>query len=418
MIVFVAAAGYVLFSPTQFEQEIAALRAEGLPTNAVELNGYYSVPSGVTDTTELWTAATAAIRSARIDHRGKTIPIIGTGPTPIPNPGQEWAELEASHMFLEELNEEMQLIRQAAEVGGMARYPVDFRNGVNTLLPNTQESRSLTRLLTLSANVNAHEDKIHEVLNDVVGIFAVSDSLRGEPLLISQLLRIANHAAGCELAAKVLPFCNWTDEELVTLQLAIARAEFRAEMLRAIHGERTVCLHELDTTVGFPFRSPNKSKALELFRDYTEELESSWQEAMRQCENLEKRMKAKSGNVISRLPYMGVMSLPPALRQAVISGTRAEARQNCMIATIAAYRYRLQYGKLPASLADLKEFIPGDLATRNQRLTDPYDGQPLRFKSDSSSVVIYSIGINRLDDGGVISNDNPQEGDLGYSIQH
>jgi len=112
------------------------------------------------------------------------------------------------------------------------------------------------------------------------------------------------------------------------------------------------------------------------------------------------------------------MLLLPAIQQAVNAGTRAEARQNCMIATIAAYRYRLQHGELPTSLADLKDFIPGDDATKNQRLTDPYDGQPLRFKSDSGNIVIYSIGINRLDDGGVISNEKPQVGDLGYSIHN
>lgn len=101
-----------------------------------------------------------------------------------------------------------------------------------------------------------------------------------------------------------------------------------------------------------------------------------------------KTMEAKLGNMISRLLYMGATSLLPTLRKVVISGTRVEPQQNSMIATIAVQRCRLQHGKLPASLADLKGFNPGDDAAKNQRLSDPFDGQPLRFKFDSSQVTI------------------------------
>lgn len=417
MIVLVAVAAYVLFSPSQLDQQIAELQSQGLPTNAAELNAYYAVPADVTDTTQLWSAATTVIRNAGIAQRAKAIPIVGMGATPVPDPGQEWTELEATRAFLDGLDVEMRLIRKAAESGGMARYPIDFNNGINTLLPDTQEARSLARLLTLSAHLNAHDNRNAEVLKDLSAVFAVSDSLRGEPLLISQLVRMAIHAIGCELAADMLPFCHCTDAELATLQFVVSRADFREELLRAIHGERAICLHTLDTTAGFLLRVTNKSKALEVFGDATEGLDSSWQEATRQCENLDREMKVISGGRISRLQYMSVRLLTPGLRQAVNAGTRAEARQNCLIATIAAYRYRLQHGELPLSLADLKDFIPGDDATRNQRMTDPFDGEPLRFESDSSQVTIYSIGDNRVDDRGVISNEKPQEGDLGYAIQ-
>ena len=36
------------------EEKLAALRAEGLPTNAAELAEYYNVPAGVPDTTDVW----------------------------------------------------------------------------------------------------------------------------------------------------------------------------------------------------------------------------------------------------------------------------------------------------------------------------------------------------------------------------
>ena len=409
--------GFAFFGSSQLDQELAELRSQGLPTNAVELNAYYSVPQNVTDTTELWTAAIAAVTNAGIDQRAAAIPIVGMGPTPIPKPGQEWAELDASRNFLAELDQEMQLIRQAAAAEGMARYPVDFNAGINAILPHAQEARTLARLLTLSAHVRAHEGNASEAVNDTAAVFAVSESLRGEPLLISQLIRIATHAVGCELTADMLPFCNWNDEELTRLQSAIGRADFRAEVLRAIHGERAICLHTMDTTSGLVFRVSSKLKILELLQEATAGLDVSWQEATKRCTEIDTQMKAASGGSFSRLKYWGAILMLPALRQSVIAGTRAEARQNSLIVTIAAYRYRLKHGEFPKSLDDLRDLIPGNDSAKIQRLTDPFDGQPLKFKTDDARIIIYSVSDDLIDDSGVIDGEDPRGGDLGYSIE-
>ncbi|MEJ7595977.1 MAG: hypothetical protein WKF77_31085 [Planctomycetaceae bacterium] len=417
LILLVAVAAYALFGTSQLDREIAALRSQGLPTNTSELNAYYSVPPDVTDTTEFWTAATTAVSAAGIDKRAAAIPIVGMGPTPIPEPGNTWAELEVSRTFLQELDSEMQLIRRAAVAGGMSRYAVDFRAGINTLLPDTQETRTLARLLTLSVHVHAHDSKCSEVLHDLTAILAVSDSLRGEPILISHLVRMATHAMACQLTVGMLRFCQWTDDELASLQSAVGHAKFRPEMLRAIHGERALCLSTMDTTLGPLYRNTNKLRALEMYRQVVDGLETSWPDAAKPCEQIDGQLKSNSRNIFSSLQFMSAMQLLPSLRQTVVAGTRAEARQNCLIAAIAACRYRLEHAELPKSLADLKGLIPGDESEKNQRLTDPFDGQPLRFRSGDSCVIIYSVSDNMTDDGGVIDGENPREGDLGYSIE-
>ena len=279
LISLVVLALFAMYSSSRLNQRIAELRSQGLPTNAVELNAYYSVPPDVTDTTELWIAATTAVKNAGISQRAVKIPIVGLGPTPIPEPGQAWAELEISRTFLEELDSELQLIRRAADAGGMVRYPIDFTAGLDAVLTAQQEVRVLTRLLTLSSHVHAHAGQDSEVLKDVSGIFAVSDSLRGDPILISELVRIATHAIGCDLTADMLPHCKWTDEELESLQVAIGRADFRREMLKAFHGERAQCLTAIDTSPLILFRDGNKLKAIEFIGESTEGLATSWLEA-------------------------------------------------------------------------------------------------------------------------------------------
>lgn len=414
-VAWVALILFGLFLPTGLEQRIADLRSQGLPTNGTELNSWYAVPAGVADTTILWTAATTAYKNASFDNRVMEIPIAGRGQKSVPAPGNEWAELEICKAFLVDLDSEIQLIMHAADAGGMARYPVDFRDGINALLPAQQQTRGLARLLALRAHVDAHEGRHSEVLKDIKEIFAVSDSLRGEPLVISQLIRIAIHAMGCRLVADLMPYCEWTDEELEELQTTIGKADFRREMLRAFHGERAICLDTIDSN-GLWFRDSHKLKAIEWYSEYTEGIAISWPEATKRIQKIAAESALLLAGRISRMQYSYVSLLFPVLEQAANSGMRAEARQNCAIAAIAAYRYRLHHGTLPQSLSELQSLIPGDAAEKASRLIDSFDSQPLRFKSDTHQITIYSIGENKVDDDGDIEDGEQQPLDVGYSV--
>ena len=126
--------------------------------------------------------------------------------------------------------------------------------------------------------------------------------------------------------------------------------------------------------------------------------------------------KISAGGMITRAKFMALPLLVPALGQGLTASMRAEARQNC---AIAAQLYRPQHGTLPLSLADLTEFLPGDESQKPSWLADPFDGQPLRFKSEETRLLIYSIGQNLVDDGdgGQIESEKPTDRDLGYAVE-
>ena len=52
--------------------------------------------------------------------------------------------------------------------------------------------------------------------------------------------------------------------------------------------------------------------------------------------------------------------------------------------------------------------------------TDPFDGKPLRYKKHGSSYIVYSVGSDGQDDGGVPRDSNylviPQ--DIGFVVKH
>ena len=89
--------------------------------------------------------------------------------------------------------------------------------------------------------------------------------------------------------------------------------------------------------------------------------------------------------------------LLPALDKALYKGAERVGRLRVTQAALAVERYRLAHqNTLPASLAELApQFIDSVPA-------DPFDGQPLRYKKTSpKGFVIYSIGKDRTDEGGM-----------------
>jgi hypothetical protein len=73
-----------------------------------------------------------------------------------------------------------------------------------------------------------------------------------------------------------------------------------------------------------------------------------------------------------------------------------QAQLRAAVAGLAAERYRVANGAWPASLdelatAGLLKAVP----------TDPFDGRPMRFARKAGGIVVYSVGPDGADDGGV-----------------
>jgi len=393
--------GYLWYQgQSALDSELEVLRAEGLPTTAKEINAFYVVPDGVRDTTELWVNAIGAVQSANLRTRAGELPIVGTGSAPVPEPGEPWADLDAARMFLDGLKFELQEIHKAAAAGGQVRFPVDFSAGIETLLPHTQESREIARILALDAYVSAHEGDTQRSLEDLRGIFALSDALRGEPTLISQLVRIAIHAVGCNAAARIMPHCAWSDAELESLQTVVQVARFKTDIAHALNGERATTLTALDELGLGPLRQSNKREALQFFKRSIEGFSGSWRETLDRQREVTADLKTLSEGRFDRVRMMGVLLLTPATEQVAIAGIRAETRQKCLVAALAVQRFRLQHGQLPESLSEVESLIPAAEGTGEGALVDPMVGRPLRYKVTENRILIYGVGDNQLDDDG------------------
>jgi hypothetical protein len=95
---------------------------------------------------------------------------------------------------------------------------------------------------------------------------------------------------------------------------------------------------------------------------------------------------------------------------------RTELRNRLLLCAVALRRYRLTHGGYPATLKELELNSP--------LTTDPYSGSPIIYRPVGKDYLLYGIGEDGKDDGGLPANesDRPPVGDLGlfqftYSAQ-
>ncbi len=105
-----------------------------------------------------------------------------------------------------------------------------------------------------------------------------------------------------------------------------------------------------------------------------------------------------SEGVVSRARYAMLITLIPALGKVHASIEQARQTRDGILVALATESYRREHGVYPPALDAL---VPGLLPSVP---VDRYDGKPLKYRiiGDGSATVpvIYSIGVDRIDDGG------------------
>jgi hypothetical protein len=87
----------------------------------------------------------------------------------------------------------------------------------------------------------------------------------------------------------------------------------------------------------------------------------------------------------------------PAVLQTSIAETRAAARERLLLAGFALAAYQRTGGEYPESLAALVPDVLSDVPV------DPWSGRELVYRRTEDGYVVYSVGDNLSDDGGMTS---------------
>jgi hypothetical protein len=392
------------------QSELARIRDAGEPVTAEDLTEYCRLPDGVEDITQLWVQATLPLDGEPFNSDARDLPIVGEDESEIPPPGEPWPKLDAVEQLLAKYQNSLDLLHEAAETPGSACYSTDFSLGLNMPLPEIQRLRAGARLLSLEAHVRAHRGDPHGAAESIHAIFMLARSLDREPILVSQLVRLAIDSIARDLLQRLLGCVDFSDQDLARLQENLRTVDYHEGLHRAMVGERVIgamaiedpgSLSDTDIPVNGLLRmvtTDSLAYYLEHMAKLVAATQKPWPEALHAAQQAGDEIdQLGKGGSLTRIRYMLALLLAPALQAVFEATARNVALNGAADAAIAAEEYRRKNGALPERLDQLvPEFLPAVP-------TDPYDGRPLRYVVREGGYLVYSVGSNCIDEGGLIA---------------
>jgi hypothetical protein len=351
---------------------------------------------------------------------------------------------------LEQTNDLLDILHSALEKPAFdSGY--DYHKGfADFQLPLLTQYKQSSQLLALAARVEMRRGNLEGTATHITTLLKLVASQKDERLIISQLVRhaYANEAFGVLWEAMQLP--GWTEPQLKQFQDAWGQNHFDQDMATALEMERAMTLDYfriLKSSASARSKAVANAKQSEelmgegyirhrnwfIYEHFHMPLWSiAWadQDARLGLDrwtaiiDAERQTRSKSwlkgkpaldaaDDWISQMAGVTFGDAPPDLswydryRYAISGNTfsirglivfktlKIETQKNLALTAIALKRYHLRYGKIPASLPDLKaEFLP-------ELPPDCMIGEPLRYLPNTDGTyLLYSVGTDGKDDGG------------------
>lgn len=321
-----------------------------------------------------------------------------------------------------------------AESGKLAelsrgRYPITYSpNGlIFTATPHHDQVRAVFWILNVDANLRTEGGDLAGALRAARAAVVAVRSIGDEPGTGGQLLRVGGVQLGARQFERILGHGEIGAEELQALQ-ALLRTDEQVPLLRDyIRGERAsleemvIRLHAGTLPPCVINRPPpdlmgwmafnalslrQRAEHAYLLGVYTELAGAADLPLHESIPLIRKRSRTAfvDSQTIGR-------PLLPVIEKMAEAFQRHYGTLRCLNVAIAAERYRLTQGRWPDSVSVL---VPTYLS---EIPLDPYDGQPLRLKRTEGGLIVYCVGFDQQDDGGIKIRERPTRGtDWGFQM--
>ena len=325
------------------------------------------------------------------------------------------------------------------------RYPTHYEDGFNALLPNLAALKSSVQICKLRAVARLAAGDSAGAAADTLLAFRLGESVREEPLLISQLVRFACDSIALHALWEGMADHRWDEEQLAGFQKLLDQRDHAAGIVRALEGERAfgneamewmlrqrgrglATLEQLGSgdaagqsnPLGLALVVPSgwfRQNQVGLLRGYQEIINHARSYMAPTNRTFALNVDSASDDIVMRIgvntsPFnMLAKMLLPALSKAIDKANRAQATAGLAVVACALERHRLAHGTFPSSLAELvPAYLPAVPA-------DWMGGQPLHYeRTDNGWFRLWSIGGNGKDDGGVFRKTTSDGSSLGGDL--
>ena len=310
-----------------------------------------------------------------------------------------------------------------------SRFPIRYEDGFSALLPHLARMKGINQFLTLRAAAELEAGRIEQAAADVRLAMRVAELMRDEPLLISQLVRLAQIQIALTPMWEGVADHRWTDAQLTGFEQQLSRMDLLADYRHGMRGERAFCSWTIDymrrerrmdlLDMGSdsnrgPFErmfgsalfhlvpggwfDQNKASVGRMHLDLIlpavnpEARQVSPAKVDEMASTLDQRLRQRS-------PYNFFAALLlPALTKASTRAAQGQAAVDLARVACALERHRLARGQYPEMLDAL---APQFIAKIPH---DVINGQPFKYRRmDDGAFKLYSVGWNEKDDGGTVA---------------
>ncbi len=350
---------------------------------------------------------------------------------------------EAARAILEKLKPDEPILDELrrASQRPYSRFNIDYdwEPKFGILLPHLGTIGACCSMLELRASAELALGDAQGAFQDVGLMFPLMNSIRNEPFLISELVRVACLTKTARPIWEGLAHHQWTDRQLADFADKLGTLDFLRDDIRALRTESHCSdsffadlrasrnpLREVNEVGNSPGSSPDASigtaigaliprgwvyfEQLNYHLMFDEEVND-----VMTPRGLDPAVAdQKDADVRSQLASTGVVSgilghrticrlLLPSLSGFERKMTRAQTFANLAAIACALERYRLAHGQFPETLDAL---VPQFRAAIPQ---DVIMDQTLKYRRrDDGQFILYSVGWNKKDDGGLTAKESQE----------
>ena len=294
---------------------------------------------------------------------------------------------------------------------------------VSNIMKILSTYRSITRALRWQILYEAYNGDIETALSDCVVLTKFGGHLQGHGLLIEQLVGIALEGLANGTAFTLLERVTVPADVLKSTQEELYNQFGRRKSVLSMEAEKVFWYDQIQRTFtddgqgggrmlarGMPyvatddwkenlwrfvsFNYPGRQEVVagidKYFGLFAEILaETPW-------ELRDGIIEEQVRNEVKMTPMMLKIQTPAHERVSQIAW-RMKSSREALLAVLAVMRYEKEKGQYPTNLSELVE--AGYL---NKLPRDPYSDGPLVYRKTESGFLLYSLGMNLKDDGGVL----------------
>jgi len=287
------------------------------------------------------------------------------------------------------------------------RQQRDYHAGINLLLPGLSDVRSLSRIVGAKARLEAQAGAMDRAWDLAVTQAKLADAHQSEPILISQLVRMAVINLSCGTVQRLCEIAPPGPQQRERIETILRTRDDVTPLIHAADGERMIFgewlfsrskdeFHKAMPELGFndsdkspfmrwltvkrltfkPLFLADHAEYVEIMHAYAQSLERPYSPAPPEHYGRH------------RLTEM----LVPALGRIRTLHCQMAAQTRITRAGLALLQYRTAHGAFPATLDALN--LDG--------LSDPFIQGPLHYRTEGEGFIIYSVGEDQKDDGGTL----------------